>query len=128
MPWSGCSSNHLTKLVLWRYYFLMTQEMRAKDVAQSLASLGHEARLALYRLLVRAGSSGLTVGQVVEELDMPASTLAHHLRMLVQSGLVIQERSGREVINRPDFEAMGRISAYLQEECCSGVQRQTDAA
>jgi ArsR family transcriptional regulator, arsenate/arsenite/antimonite-responsive transcriptional repressor len=106
----------------------MKEEMLAMNVAQSIASLGHEARLALYRLLVRARPSGMTVGQVVEELDMPASTLAHHLRMLVQSGLVIQERNGREVINRPDFEAMSRITPYLQVECCSGVQRQTDAA
>ena len=98
------------------------------NIAQALAALGHEARLGVYRLLVRAGHDGLSVGQLVQELDLPASTLAHHLRMLVQSGLVIQERNGREVINRPDFAAMGRITAYLQEECCSGVQRRTDAA
>ncbi len=99
-----------------------------RAIAQALASLGHEARLSVYRLLVRAGDSGLSVGKLVEELELPASTLAHHLRMLVQSGLVIQERQGREVINRPDFAAMARITAYLQEECCSGVQRRTDAA
>lgn len=106
----------------------MTDESNPKVIAQALASLGHEARLAVYRLLVRAGDSGLSVGQLVEELGLPASTLAHHLRMLVQSGLVIQERQRREVISRPDFAAMARITAYLQEECCSGVQRRTDAA
>lgn len=106
----------------------MTNPAHAKQIAQALASLGHEARLGVYRLLVRAGDTGLSVGQLVEELGLPASTLAHHLRMLVQSGLVIQERQGREVINRPDFAAMARITAYLQEECCSGVQRRTDAA
>lgn len=106
----------------------MIQNQTSRSVAQALASLGHEVRLAVYRLLVRAGHPGLSVGQLVEELDLPASTLAHHLRMLVHSGLVTQERSGREVINRPDFEAMARITAYLQEECCSGVQRRTDAA
>lgn len=105
----------------------MTNAAHAKAIAQALASLGHEARLGVYRLLVRAGDTGLSVGQLVEELGLPASTLAHHLRMLVQSGLVIQERQGREVINRPDFSAMARITAFLQEECCSGVQRRTDA-
>ena len=106
----------------------MTDVANSKQIAQALASLGHEARLGVYRVLVRAGDTGLTVGQLVEELGLPASTLAHHLRMLVQSGLVIQERHGREGINRPDFAAMSRITSYLQEECCSGVQRRTDAA
>lgn len=106
----------------------MTQDPTVRNIAQALASLGHEARLAIYRLLVRAGHPGLSVGQLVEKLDLPASTLAHHLRMLVQSGLVTQERIGREVINRPDFKAMTRITAYLQEECCSGVRRQEDVA
>jgi DNA-binding transcriptional ArsR family regulator len=106
----------------------MIHDLTSKNIAQALASLGHEARLVIYRLFVRAGQTGLSVGQLVEELDLPASTLAHHLRMLVQSGLVIQERNGREVINRPDLEAMDRIIAYLKEECCSGVQHRTDAA
>ncbi len=106
----------------------MNDPVTSRQIAQALASLGHEARLGVYRVLVRAGEAGLSVGQLVEELGLPASTLAHHLRMLVQSGLVIQERKGREVINRPDFAAMVRISAYLQEECCAGVKRRTDAA
>lgn len=106
----------------------MLTNLTSKEIAQALAALGHEARLAVYRLLVRAGTSGLSVGQLVDELGLPASTLAHHLRMLVQSGLVTQERSGREVINRPDFAAMTRITAYLQEECCSGIERRPDAA
>jgi DNA-binding transcriptional ArsR family regulator len=106
----------------------MIDVANSRNIVLALAALGHEARLAVYRVLVRAGPDGLSVGQLVEELGLPASTLAHHLRMLVQSGLVVQERQGREVINRPDFEAMTRITAYLQEECCSGVQRRTDAA
>jgi ArsR family transcriptional regulator, arsenate/arsenite/antimonite-responsive transcriptional repressor len=106
----------------------MVDFVNSKNIAQALASLGHEARLGVYRLLVRAGDAGLSVGQLAEELGLPASTLAHHLRMLVHSGLVIQERQGREIINRPDFPAMVRITAYLQEECCSGVQRRADVA
>lgn len=106
----------------------MDQNLTAPIIAQALAALGHEARLSVYRLLVRAGQDGLTVGQIVEQLDMPPSTLAHHLRTLVQAGLVLQERQGREVINRPDFGLMGRITGYLQHECCVGVDRRTDAA
>ncbi|MEL6679094.1 MAG: metalloregulator ArsR/SmtB family transcription factor [Pseudomonadota bacterium] len=101
---------------------------QTEHVAEALASLGHPARLTVYRLLVRAGDEGLKVGEIGEHLDLPASTLAHHLRALVQAGLVVQERRGREVYNRPDFDAMARTLAFLTEECCTGVSLNIKAA
>lgn len=97
-------------------------------VALALASLGHEARLSVYRLLVRAGTDGLNIGEIGDQLDLPASTLSHHLRALVHAGLVIQEKRGREVINRPDFDAMARVTGFLTEECCFGVELKVSAA
>ena len=91
-------------------------------MARSLAALGHETRLAVYRLLVRAGPEGLNVGEIGAHLDMAPSTLAHHLRTLVDAGLVIQERMGREVINRADYDAMQRTVSFLTSECCAGVK------
>jgi ArsR family transcriptional regulator, arsenate/arsenite/antimonite-responsive transcriptional repressor len=91
------------------------------DTARSLAALGHDTRLAIYRLLVRAGEEGLNVGEIGEHLDMPASTLAHHLGTLVDAGLVIQERRGREVVSRVDYVAMNRTVSFLTSECCAGV-------
>jgi len=90
-------------------------------MARLLAALGHEARLAIYRLLVRAGDEGLNVGEIGAHLRMPASTLSHHLTSLVDAGLVIQERQGREVINRVDYDAMRRTVSFLTAECCAGV-------
>src|SRR3546814_8540880 len=75
-------------------------------IARALAALGHEARLAIYRLLVRAGEEGLNVGEIAAHLKMPASTLAHHIATLVAAGLVLQERQGSEVVKRADYEAM----------------------
>ncbi|MEM1429662.1 MAG: metalloregulator ArsR/SmtB family transcription factor [Pseudomonadota bacterium] len=89
--------------------------------SRALAALGHDARLAIFRLLVRAGQPGLTVGQIAEHLGLPASTQAHHLRALVEAGLVQQERQGREVLNRADFGAMRRLTDFLTAECCVGV-------
>jgi DNA-binding transcriptional ArsR family regulator len=97
-------------------------------VARALAALGHEARLSIYRLLVRAGKDGLNVGEIGAHLKMPPSTLAHHLSALVSVGLVVQERRGREVVNRADFEAMNRTLAFLTAECCTGVSLVTEAA
>jgi ArsR family transcriptional regulator, arsenate/arsenite/antimonite-responsive transcriptional repressor len=97
-------------------------------IAHALAALGHEARLSIFRLLVRAGKEGLNVGEIGAHLDMPASTLAHHLSTLVAAGLVIQQRHGREVVNRADFDAMQRTVRFLTAECCVGVGRARDDA
>ena len=102
---------------------------RNAAIARALAALGHEARLANFRLLVRAGDDGLNVGEIAAHLDMPASTLAHHLSALVGAGLVIQERQGREVVNRADYDAMNRTVAFLTDQCCAGVKlKKEDAA
>jgi DNA-binding transcriptional ArsR family regulator len=89
--------------------------------AGALAALGHEARLGIYRLLVRAGQEGLRVGEISKLLNLPASTLSHHLTTLVAAGLVLQRKQGREVISRADYEAMNALILFLTDECCEGV-------
>jgi len=106
----------------------MAKKLNNKKVATALAALGHEARLSVYRLLVRTGHDGLTVGEISEQLGLPASTLAHHLKSLVQAGLVEQNKNGREVFNKPDFDAMSAVTAFLQDQCCTGVSKNSDAA
>ncbi|MEM7490006.1 MAG: metalloregulator ArsR/SmtB family transcription factor [Pseudomonadota bacterium] len=96
--------------------------------AQALAALGHEARLHIFRFLVRAGTAGATVGQIGDHLDMPASTLAHHLRSLVTAGLLSQERHGREVITKVDFARMTGLIDFLTSECCTGIELKRDVA
>jgi ArsR family transcriptional regulator, arsenate/arsenite/antimonite-responsive transcriptional repressor len=100
--------------------------MREEHAADGLAALGNRTRLRLYRLLVRAGDDGLNVGDLQRLLEVPASTLAHHLAMLARAGLVAQERRGREVVSRADYPAMRALVGYLTEQCCSGVRLQED--
>ncbi|MDP2122094.1 MAG: metalloregulator ArsR/SmtB family transcription factor [Hoeflea sp.] len=90
--------------------------------ARALAALGHDARLSIFRLLVRAGEDGLRVGDIGDHLELAPSTLAHHLSSLVDAGLVLQDKRGREVFNRVDFPAINRVLAFLTSECCSGVR------
>ncbi len=88
--------------------------------AEALAALGHEARLAIYRSLVRAGDDGLPVHEIRQRLGgMPRSTLAHHLETLVSAGLVVQRKTGAEVVNRAAFATMRELIAYLTDECCA---------
>ena len=89
--------------------------------ARALAALGHDARLSIFRLLVKAGDDGLRVSDIGEHLGFAPSTLAHHLSTLVDAGLVLQEKRGREVFNRVDYPAMRRVVGFLTSECCAGV-------
>jgi ArsR family transcriptional regulator, arsenate/arsenite/antimonite-responsive transcriptional repressor len=89
--------------------------------ARALSALGHEARLSIFRLLVKAGEDGLNVGDIIAHLAIPATTLGHHLSTLVDAGLVQQERRGREVINRVNYAVMRDVVGFLTSECCTGV-------
>ena len=98
--------------------------------ARALAALGHDARLAIFRLLVKKGHDGLRVGDIRDFLDLAPSTLAHHLTALVDAGLVVQEKQGREVFNKANFDAMQALVTFLTSECCEGLEpaRKDDAA
>ena len=100
----------------------MSKKIATPQAARALAALGHETRLAIFRLLVRAGDGGLNVGDIAAHLQMPASTLAHHLHCLAGAGLVRQQRCGREIINRADFPAIRALTSFLTEKCCTGVE------
>ncbi|MBU1175997.1 MAG: metalloregulator ArsR/SmtB family transcription factor [Alphaproteobacteria bacterium] len=92
-----------------------------KSAAQALSALGHEVRLQVFRLLVRAGDKGLSVGEIGTHLGVPPSTLAHHLSALVQAGLVVQERQGRIVFNHVDYARMRALLTYVSSQCCAGI-------
>lgn len=96
--------------------------------ARRFAALGHETRLSIFHLLVRAGMAGLSVGEIGAHLGMAPSTLAHHLSALVDAGLVAQERRGREVINRAEFAAVREVADFLTAQCCAGVSAPRETA
>ncbi|KPQ09457.1 MAG: ArsR family transcriptional regulator [Saliniramus fredricksonii] len=88
-------------------------------MAAQLEALGHPTRLALYRLMVRAGPEGIPVGRLQEALGIPASTLSHHLAKLTAQGLVSRERQATTLICRADFETMHGLVGFLNDECCA---------
>jgi ArsR family transcriptional regulator, arsenate/arsenite/antimonite-responsive transcriptional repressor len=102
--------------------------MNEEQAAARLAALGNATRIRLFRLLVRAGRGGLNVGDIQRRLDVPASTLAHHIAALVKADLVARERNGREIICIANYAGMDAIVAYLSEECCQGVAPCADVA
>ena len=95
--------------------------MQSQQAIGALGALANEHRLALFRLLVRAGDEGLPAGAIASELGIPNSSLSFHLAHLNQAGLVKQERQGRSLIYSADYAAMNALVGYLMENCCAGA-------
>lgn len=85
-----------------------------------LAALGHESRLRAFRRLVEAGHGGLPVGELRDHLDLAPATLTAHLNVLRSAGLVHDQREGRVIRVRANYERMNALLAYLTENCCAG--------
>jgi ArsR family transcriptional regulator len=97
----------------------MLISMKLEKAASQLEALGNPTRLNIYRILVRAGEAGLPVGHIQTRLDIPASTLSHHCKRLVDVGLVTQERQATTLICRAYYPAMNGLIGYLANECCA---------
>lgn len=82
-----------------------------------LSALGHEARLAIVRRLLRAHPQGMVAGELQTSLGIPASTLSHHLDTLHRHGIVEQQREGKFLRYRADPDGLGRLLGFLVEEC-----------
>lgn len=93
--------------------------MNLENAAELLEALGNPTRLAIYRNLVAAGSNGRSVGEIRDQLDIPASTLSHHIAKLVNTGLLSQQRNSRSLVCRVDYESMDRLMAFLVQNCCT---------
>ena len=89
-----------------------------ETAAQGFAAIGAGPRLAVLKKLVRIGPKGLQVGELQQSMDIPPSTLAHHLRVLAEAGLILQTKNGRHIINAPNFPAITALIDFLISECC----------
>lgn len=88
--------------------------------AARFAALGSEQRLVVLRVLVRAGTGGLSIGELGERSGVTGSTLTHHVKILAQAGLVTQERKGRSIICAAvAYEEIKALSEFLLSNCCA---------
>ena len=88
-----------------------------------MAELGNQTRLRIVRLLVEAGVGGLPVGDIQRELDVPASTLSHHLSHLRNVGLISQKRQRTTLLCCVDFARIDAMIRFLTDQCCVGTKR-----
>ena len=90
------------------------------EAAGSFAALGSEQRLAVLKVLVRAGPDGLSIGDLGKRAGVTGSTLTHHMKLLSAAGLVRQVKDGRRIICiGAAYERMQELSKFLLNECCA---------
>ena len=95
--------------------------MEPKAAVTALGALAHATRLEIFRLLVRAGADGLSVGRIAEALAIDANgRLTFHLKELVGAGLAASRQEGRFVFYSTNYGAMNELLRYLTEDCCGG--------
>jgi ArsR family transcriptional regulator, arsenate/arsenite/antimonite-responsive transcriptional repressor len=100
----------------------MASKTSAQDVtrfADMLSALGAEARLRILRLLLTAHPDGMVVGEIGEELEIPNSTLSHHLDKLRNEGLVSMQREGTFLRYRANTTSLEELLGFLYAECCT---------
>jgi ArsR family transcriptional regulator, arsenate/arsenite/antimonite-responsive transcriptional repressor len=93
--------------------------METREVVAALSALAQDTRLAIFKLLVQAGSEGMAAGQVGYQLGINPSSISFHMKELSHAGLVKSRQEGRFVIYSVDYPAMEGVMTYLSENCCT---------
>ncbi len=102
-----------------------TKKRSADDVlhyADMFSAIGTEARLRIMRLLLSAHPDGMVVGDIQAELDIPNSTLSHHLERLRHEHLVTVRREGTFLWYAANTETLRDLLGFLYAECCTRTQ------
>jgi len=94
--------------------------MLLSEAVEALSALAHGHRLAVFRLLVRAGADGVPAGEIAREIGVLPNTLSTHLTILGHAGLVSSRREGRSVIYLANFDGMRDLLGFLVADCCGG--------
>src|ERR1700683_3704343 len=94
-------------------------EAEVVKYADMFSAMGTEARLRIVQLLLSAHPEGLVVSEIQEELEIPNSTLSHHLDKLKNEGLVQVRRESTFLRYTADTETLQQLLQFLYAECCT---------
>jgi ArsR family transcriptional regulator, arsenate/arsenite/antimonite-responsive transcriptional repressor len=94
--------------------------MESSLAIKRLSALAQDSRLAVFRLLVKAGPAGVAAGEIARVLGINSNTLSAQLNVLANAGLIVSRRDGRSIIYAAHYEGMSELLVYLMEDCCQG--------
>ena len=94
--------------------------MENSTAIRRLSALAQDSRLAVFRLLVKAGPEGVAAGEIARALAITPNTLSAQLTILANAGMVTSRRDGRSIIYAAGYDAMGDLLVYLMDDCCQG--------
>ena len=103
----------------------MSRKPNSEDVsryADMLAAMGAEPRLRIMRLLLSAHPEGMVAGEIASELDIPGSSLSHHLDKLKNEGLVSVKRESTFLRYSANAQTLQELLGFLYAECCTRNQ------
>ena len=92
--------------------------MEISKTVSAFEALAHETRLGVLRMLIPAGMNGLAAGDISTRLDLPANSLSFHLGRLVNAGLIVSRRSGRNLFYAADYARIDGLVRFLVDDCC----------
>jgi DNA-binding transcriptional ArsR family regulator len=94
--------------------------METTDAVKRLSALAQDARLEVFRLLVKAGPEGLAAGEIARALETAPNTTSAQLLILSNAGLIHARRDGRSIIYAVDYDTMSGLLVFLTKDCCGG--------
>ncbi len=101
-------------------HFYYIGNMKTQSAVKALSALAQETRLSIFRMLVQAGETGLSAGQMAKTLSIPNATLSFHLKELANAGLITARQESRFIFYAANFPAMNELLGFLTENCCAG--------
>ena len=94
--------------------------MEINDATSAFAALSQPTRIEVFRLLIQSGPEGLAAGDIATHLDVKQNTLSANLSVLLNAGLVRNERQGRSIRYYADMDGLRALLAFLLQDCCGG--------
>jgi DNA-binding transcriptional ArsR family regulator len=94
--------------------------MKSKEAIEAFSALAQPTRLAVVKLLVKAGEEGVAAGDIARHVSAPPSTMSTHLGILSRAGLIKATRESRSIFYAVDMGGLSDLLAFLVEDCCEG--------
>ena len=94
--------------------------MDSFDAISAFSALGHPTRLSAFRLLIKSGPEGMSVGQICESLNVRQNTMSTNLSALMNSGLISNQRQGRTIRYFVNYVKLRELLSFLMQDCCGG--------